>query len=103
MEDIQKLRKKIDEIDEHMLRLLGERSRNLQVDRLTEERQWLTNNRHHRENEVYSNIKSKAPDFGLEPEQVEAVFRQIVIMCSNIQELKEKNRMRQQQSLCFMR
>jgi len=90
MEDIQKLRKKIDEIDEHILRLLGERSEICRSIGLLKKDNALPITDTLRENEVYSNIKSKAPDFGLEPEQVEAVFRQIVNMCSNIQELKEK-------------
>jgi|MudIll2142460700_1097286.scaffolds.fasta_scaffold03187_6 chorismate mutase len=90
MEDIQKLRKKIDEIDEHILRLLGERSEICRSIGLLKKDNGLPITDTIRENEVYSNIKSKAPDFGLEPEQVEAIFRQIVNMCSNIQELKEK-------------
>jgi len=90
MEDIQKLRKKIDEIDEHILRLLGERSEICRSIGLLKKDNGLPITDTIRENEVYSNNKSKAPDFGLEPEQVEAIFRQIVNMCSNIHELKEK-------------
>ena len=90
MEDIQKLRKKIDEIDEHILRLLGDRSEICRSIGLLKKDNGLPITDTIRENEVYTNIKSKAPDFGLEPEQIEAIFRQIVNMCSNIQELKEK-------------
>ena len=90
MEDIQKLRKKIDEIDEHILRLLGERSEICRSIGLLKQDNALPITDTIRENEVYTNIRSKAPDFGLEAEQAEAIFRQIVNMCSNVQELKEK-------------
>jgi chorismate mutase len=39
-----------------------------------------------RENEVYNSVKEKSVEFGLDPLQVEAVFREIVNMCSAVQE-----------------
>jgi chorismate mutase len=90
MEPIQKLRKKIDEIDESILRLLGERSEICRSIGLLKKEQGMPILDTYRENEVFSNIRAKASDFSLDADQVEAIFRQIVNMCSSVQELKEK-------------
>jgi chorismate mutase len=39
-----------------------------------------------RENEVYESVKEKAVKFHMDPLQVEAVYREIVNMCSVVQE-----------------
>ena len=90
-EDIQKLRKKIDEIDENILHFLGERSEICRSIGLLKKESGIPIVDPIRESEVFNNIKGKAPDFGLDADQVEAIFRQIVNMCSSIQELKEKS------------
>jgi len=91
MEDIQKLRKKIDDIDESILRLLGERAEICRSVGLLKKENALPITDAVRENEVFANIRGKAPDFGLDADQVEAVYRQIVNMCSSVQELEEKS------------
>ncbi|HEX9261538.1 MAG TPA: chorismate mutase [Candidatus Bathyarchaeia archaeon] len=91
MQDIQKLRKRIDEIDEQILRFLGERSEICRSIGLLKKENSIPITDITRENEIYSNIRGKAPDFALEPDQVEAIYRQIVNMCSSVQELKEKS------------
>ena len=91
MEDIQKLRKKIDEVDENILRLLGERSEICGSIGLLKKDQGIPIIDTYRENEVFSNIKAKSSDFGLDSDQVEAIYRQIVNMCSSLQEAKEKS------------
>ena len=91
MQDIQKLRKRIDEVDEQILRFLGERSEICRSIGLLKKENGIPITDTIRENEVYSNIRGKAPDFGLDADQVEAIFRQIVNMCSSVQELKEKS------------
>jgi chorismate mutase/prephenate dehydrogenase len=91
MQDIQKLRKRIDEIDEQILRFLGERSEICRSIGLLKKENGMPITDAVRENEVYANIKGKAPDFGLDSDQVEAIYRQIVNMCSSVQELKEKS------------
>lgn len=90
-EEIQKLRKKIDEIDENILRLLGERSEICRSIGLLKKQSDIPIIDPNRENEVYANIREKAPDFALDADQVEEIYRQIVNMCSSIQELKEKS------------
>jgi len=91
MEDIQKLRKKIDEIDEQILRLLGDRSEICRSIGLLKKEQGMPIIDEYRENQVYTNIRAKTADFGLDADSVEAIYRQIVNMCSNVQELKEKS------------
>jgi chorismate mutase len=91
MQSIQKLRKRIDEIDEQILRFLGERSEICRSIGLLKKENEIPITDAIRENEVYGNIRGKAPDFGLDSDQVEAIFRQIVNMCSSVQELKEKS------------
>ncbi len=90
-ENIQRLRKKIDEIDENILRLLGERSEICRSIGLLKKENDIPIIDSNRESEIYTNIRDKAPDFALDADQVEAVYRQIVNMCSSIQELKEKS------------
>ena len=91
MQDIQKLRKRIDELDEHILRFLGERLEICRSIGLLKKENGIPIIDTSRENEIYANIRGKAPDFGLEPDQVESIYRQIVNMCSSVQELKEKS------------
>lgn len=90
-EDIQKLRKKIDEVDENILRLLGERSEICRSIGLLKKENCIPITDPIRESEVFSNIRGKVADFGLDANQVEAIYRQIVNMCSSVQELKEKS------------
>ena len=91
MEDIQKLRKRIDEIDEQILRLLGERAEICRSIGLLKKEQGMPITDASRENEVYAKIRVKATDFSLDSNEAEAVYRQIVNMCSSVQELKEKS------------
>jgi chorismate mutase len=90
-EDIQKLRKKVNEVDENILRLLGERSEICRSIGLMKKENGIPITDTARESEVFANIRGKAPDFGLDADQVEAIYRQIVNMCSSVQELKEKS------------
>ncbi len=90
-EEIQKLRKKIDVVDENILRLLSERSEICRSIGLLKKDNSLPIIDVARENEVFANIRGKAADFALDADQVEAVYRQIVNMCSSVQELKEKS------------
>ena len=90
MEDIQKLRKRIDETDEQILRFLGERAEICRSIGLLKNEQRLPISDPQREDEVYTKIRGKAADFGLDAGQIEAVFHQIVKMCSLVQEAKEK-------------
>jgi chorismate mutase len=91
MENIQKLRKRIDEIDEQILQLLGERLEICRSIGLLKKEQQIPVTDTYRENQVFTNIKAKATGFGLEAGQLEEIYRQIVNMCSSVQKLKEKS------------
>jgi chorismate mutase len=91
MEEIKKLRRRIDEIDEQILRFLGERSEICRSIGLLKKDNNVPIIDPYRENQVYRNIREKASDFGLDADQVEAIYRQIVNMCSSVQESKEKS------------
>jgi chorismate mutase len=91
MEDIKKLRRRIDEIDEQILRFLGERSEICRSIGLLKKDNDMPIIDPYRENQVYRNIREKASDFGLDANQLEAIYRQIVNMCSSVQESKEKS------------
>ena len=91
MEDIQKLRKRIDEIDEQILRLLGERAEICRSIGLLKKEQGMPITDASRENEVYAKIRVKATDFSLDSNEAEADYRPIVNMCSSVQESKEKS------------
>ncbi len=65
MQDIQKLRKKIDEKDEQILRLLGERLEICRSIGLLKKESDIPIIDITRENEIYQNVRGKAPEFGL--------------------------------------
>ena len=89
MEDIKQLRKRIDEVDEQILQSLSKRMEICKSIGLVKKKHGIPIQDLPRESDVYANIKEKAADLGLDPTQVEAIYRQIVNMCSAVQELKE--------------
>ena len=86
MENIRQLRKRIDEVDEEILRSLGKRMEICRSIGLVKKKHGIPTQDFPRENDVYAHIKGKAANLGLDPTQVEAIYRQIVNMCSVIQE-----------------
>ena len=90
MDDINQLRKRIDEVDEQILQFLNKRTEICRSIGLLKKKQRIPIKDLPRENDVYAHIKKKAAGLGLEPVQVEAVYRQIVNMCTAVQELEEK-------------
>jgi chorismate mutase / prephenate dehydratase len=86
MDDIQELRKRVDEIDEQILNALNERAKICRAIGLAKKKQGMQIRDVSRENELYKRVKEKAVQFHLDPLQVEAVYREIVNMCSAVQE-----------------
>jgi chorismate mutase len=86
MEDLKQLRKRIDEIDDRILLALAERAKTCRDIGSMKKQQGLPIKDEDRENEVYQKIKAKAAKLMLDPVQVEAVYREIVNMCSSVQE-----------------
>ena len=86
MVDIQQLRKRVDEVDEQILNALSERAKICRAIGLAKKKQGMQIRDAPRENELYKHVKEKAVQFHLDPLQVEAVYREIVNMCSAVQE-----------------
>jgi chorismate mutase len=91
MQEIKQLRKRIDEVDEQILQSLSERSEICRSIGLVKEKQGIPIQDFPRENDVYANIREKASELGLDPAHVEAIYRQIVNMCSAVQDAKRKS------------
>ncbi len=86
MEDIQTLRKRVDEIDDQIIKALSERVKTCRAIGEAKKQQGLPVRDKSRENEVYVKVKEKAVKLGLDSAQIEALYREIVNMCSAVQE-----------------
>ncbi|MCW4009899.1 MAG: chorismate mutase [Candidatus Bathyarchaeota archaeon] len=86
MADLKKMRGEIDEVDEQILRLLADRVKVCEEIGSAKKAQGLPVKNNAREEEVYRHIRSQAVKLGIDPLKVEAVYRQIVNMCSSVQE-----------------
>ena len=86
MQDIQQLRKRIDEVDDQILQALSERVKICKAIGDAKKKQGMAIRDSSRENEIFKRIKEKSAQFNLDPVQVEAVYREIVNMCSAVQE-----------------
>jgi chorismate mutase len=89
VEDIKQLRKRIDEVDEQILQSICKRAEICKSIGLVKKKQGIPIQDFPRENDVYAYIKIKAVELGLNPSYVEAIYRQIVNMCSAVQELNQ--------------
>jgi len=85
MDDLEQLRKKVDEVDEQIIVALCERAKACNAIGLIKKEKGLPVRDVSRENEVYTRVKKKAVEFHLDPVQVEAVYHEIVNMCSAVQ------------------
>ncbi len=90
MADLKQLRKRIDEVDDQILNALCERVKVCKAIGEAKKAQGIPIKDSDREKEVYERARQKAADLALHPAQVEAVYREIVNMCSSVQETKEK-------------
>jgi chorismate mutase len=88
MENIRQLRKRVNEVDEQILRSLSQRAEICRSIGLVKDKQGLPIQDFPRENDVYAHIREKAVELGLDPSHVEAIYRQIVNMCSAVQAQK---------------
>jgi chorismate mutase len=86
MTEIPKQRKKIDEIDDQILLALCERVTICKAIGDAKKKQNMPIRDLSRESEVFKRIKEKSAKIGLNAGQVEAVYREIVNMCSAVQE-----------------
>jgi chorismate mutase len=85
LENITTLRNKIDAIDENFVRLLKDRIELCKRIGKVKEENGLAVKDLRREDEVYLHIMSKALELGLDPQKVEAIFKQIVALGVSVQ------------------
>jgi len=86
MADLRKLRSEIDGIDEQILHLLSKRVEICEAVGAAKKVEGLPVYNAKREEEVFKQVREKAAELGLNPIQVGAVYREIVNMCSAVQE-----------------
>ena len=86
MDALEQYRKQVDQVDGLILKALAERAKICRAIGLVKKRRGMPVRDVSRENEVYKSVKEKSVEFGLDPLQVEAVYREIVNMCSAVQE-----------------
>jgi len=86
LEKILSLRKKIDEIDEQILRFLKERVEVSRSIGKTKREHGIPVRDYEREDELYANVMRKASELGLNQREVRAVYREIIAMSVHAQE-----------------
>jgi len=86
LERILSLRRKIDEIDEQILRFLKERVEVSRSIGKTKREQGIPVRDYEREDELYTNVMRRASKLGLNPQEVKAVYREIIAMAIRAQE-----------------
>jgi chorismate mutase len=79
------LRKKIDSIDENFVLLLMDRIELCKHIGKIKQENGLAVKDHRREDEVYLHIMAKALESGLDPQKVEAIFKQIIDLGVSVQ------------------
>ena len=90
MEKILSLRRKIDEIDEQILRLLKERVEVCRNIGKTKREHGIPVRDYEREDELYAKVLKRASELGLNPQEVKAVYREIVAIGIRAQESETK-------------
>ena len=86
MADLKELRGEIDEIDEQIIRFLANRAKVCRAIGTEKKKKGVPIHDATREKEVYAKVRQQASKLGLNPDEVEAIYRQIVNMCSSVQE-----------------
>ena len=90
MERILALRKKVDEIDEKILYFLRERVEVCRSIGAVKQEHGIPIRDYQREDEVYKNIMKKASELKLNPQEVKAIYQEIMAMSAHAQESDTK-------------
>jgi chorismate mutase len=90
LEKILSLRRKIDEIDEQILRFLKERVEISRSIGKTKRQHGIPVRDYEREDELYAKLMRRASELGLNPHEVKAVYREIIAMAIRAQESETK-------------
>jgi len=79
------LRKKIDTIDEKLILLLKDRMDLCKAIGAVKVKNGLAVKDHRREDEVYLHAMAKALEYGLDPQKIEAIFKDIIALAVFVQ------------------
>jgi chorismate mutase len=85
LENIVTLRKKIDTVDEKIVLLLKERMDLCKNIGAIKAKNGLSVKDHRREDEVYLHVMAKALESGLDPQKIEAIFKDIIALSVFVQ------------------
>jgi len=91
LDELSKLRQKIDEIDDQIVDALFERAKVCKAIGAAKKKQGKPVRDFSRESELFERIRAKGAEFGLNIGQVESVYHEIVNMCSAVQEKETLN------------
>jgi len=86
MDELENYRKKVDEVDDLILKALTERVKICVAIGLVKKKRGRRVKDVSREKEVYKKVRERSIELGLDSLRVEAVYREIVNMCSAVQE-----------------
>jgi chorismate mutase len=86
LDELELYRKEVDQVDDLILKSLTERVKICMAIGLLKKKRGLPVKDISRENDVYKKVKEKSAKLCLDSERVEAVYREIVNMCSAVQE-----------------
>jgi chorismate mutase len=86
MEELAELREKVDAIDDQILRTLVQRAKVCQAIGDCKKQKGKPVQDLQREVEVFKRARERAELFKLDPNHIERIFREIVNMCSAVQE-----------------
>jgi chorismate mutase len=86
MDDIEILRKKIDALDEQIMQTLLQRIEICRTIGEHKKKQGKPVQDLARETQVFNKLKDHAARLKLDPDQIERIYREIVNMCSNVQQ-----------------
>ncbi|MGA3110676.1 MAG: chorismate mutase [Candidatus Bathyarchaeia archaeon] len=86
LDELELYRMQVDQVDDLILKALTERIKICMAIGLVKKKRGMPVRDFSRENDVYKKIKEKSVELGLDSQKVEALFREIVNMCSAVQE-----------------
>lgn len=86
MDELEQYRRKVDEVDDLILKALAERVKICMAIGLVKKKRGRSVRDVSREKEVYKRVKEKSVELCLDSQKVEALYREIVNMCSAVQE-----------------
>jgi len=90
LERVLTLRKKVDEIDEKILYFLKERVEVCKSIGAIKREHGIPIRDYQREDDVYTNIMRKASELELNPQEVKAIYQEIMAMSAHAQEFDTK-------------